>query len=286
MLGSAFLKRLSSDEDFELFAYGREELDIRDFNKCRDMIAHLSPDLVINCIAYTNVDAAENDKEEAMLVNAEAVGVLAELCAEVKAVLIHFSTDYVFDGSSQKSWNEDDATAPLNVYGESKLLGEKLIRERLDHYYIIRTSWLFGPNGKNFVDTMLKLAKEKDELAIVNDQFGSPTFTIDLIEAVLTQFIRPFVAGLEKHHPHDILSGTNVAEMLDFGIYHLSNSAFCSWFEFAEEILKDLDIELRPISSDQFARAAKRPTYSVLNNNKCKALRPWQEAVAAYLRTH
>ena len=184
-----------------------------------------------------------------------------------------FSTDYVFDGMNSAGYAEGDAVAPINVYGESKLAGEKLIEENMEKYYIVRTSWLFGLNGKNFVDTMLKFGaaaiQNGTEMKVVNDQIGSPTYTHDLVNAVIGQIVEP----LEDEKP------------FPFGIYHLTNSGVCSWYDFAKKIfeIKKMEVKVLPVTTAEFPRPAKRPNFSILLNSKMPAMRSWSEAVETYL---
>ncbi|MBI4234742.1 dTDP-4-dehydrorhamnose reductase [Candidatus Peregrinibacteria bacterium] len=279
MLGSMFSRLLQQNHDFEVFAFDRD-LDITDEDALDIEFARVRPDFVLNCAAYTNVDLAESTRELAFKINAKGPGFVAAKCKAYGAKLIHFSTDYVFDGSKAgDGYMEGDVHCPINVYGESKLEGEKAIAAEMSDFYIIRTSWLFGPGGKNFVDTMLELggevlSGERDSLRVVDDQVGSPTYTFDLAEAVLRGFLLPFLEG---------------GPQLDFGIYHLTNSGKCSWYEFAREIFrfKGMNVALKPISSEEFVRAAKRPKNSVLLSAKIDfGVRGWNVAVCEYLKKY
>lgn len=251
----------------EVFSCDKEECDITSTASIEKIFEKFKPDVVLNCAAYTAVDKAEQEKETAMAVNAEGTANLAKACAENDSILVHFSTDYVFNGS-KKSYDEDDARDPINIYGLSKAKGEEYIERILKDkkYYMIRTAWLYGPHGPNFVETMLKLAGEKDSLSVVNDQHGSPTLTCDLANAVL-QLIN---VGVNKY---------------PFGVYHLTNSGNCTWYEYTCKIFEysDIKIPVNPVTSRDFPRPAKRPAYSILNNNKCSALRPWEAALKYYL---
>jgi len=287
MLGSQFLKLLSGNKDFEMFAFDREQLDISDFQKLEATIHEISPDFVINCCAYTDVDTAEEESEVANKVNGEAVARLAISCSSENAKLIHFSTDYVFDGEDNSGYSEEDQPNPINEYGRSKLKGENAIMNNLSEYYIIRTSWLFGENGKNFVTTMLRLAQEKDSLAVVDDQIGAPTYTNDLVKAVMEFFLMPYLTEIEEHHKrfYDDQADSK-KDKLPFGIYHLTNSGSTSWFGFAKEIFKlsGHSISLKAVRSDKFVRPARRPKCSILRSSKLDAgMRPWQVALKAYL---
>jgi dTDP-4-dehydrorhamnose reductase len=271
MLGSQFLKTLSGIDGVEAFAFDKEDLDIADKTSLEAIFHRISPDFVLNCAAFTDVDGCEDQKDVAFKINGEALAVIAAVCKQENAALVHFSTDYVFDGSNADGYKENDPVSPINVYGESKLRGEELIAQNMDDYYIIRTSWLFGENGKNFVDTMVKLGKERDYADVVDDQIGSPTYTKDLCEMVIEHFLNPFLSEKEK---------------LPFGIYHLTNSGTTSWYGFAKKIfeLADLKVKVKPISSEAFLRPAKRPKCSILINTKIPyKLRPWEEALKVYL---
>ncbi len=226
-----------------------------DITNREEVIGEMTPEVVINAAAYTNVDGCENERELAFQVNGEAPGYIAEACSRIGATFVHFSTDYVFDGSKTE-YVESDATNPINAYGESKLLGEQEIVRHMDDYRIIRISWLFGMNGKNFVDTMLRLSGEMDVVNVVNNQFGKPTYTADL--ARKTQEI----IGLEP------------------GVYHITNDGVCLWYEFASAIIDNVV----PCSSNEFVRKAKRPEYSVLVNTKTALMRHWREALVEYLK--
>ncbi|MFH1720087.1 MAG: dTDP-4-dehydrorhamnose reductase [Patescibacteria group bacterium] len=260
MLGTALMSVFEN-----AVGYDKEELDITDRDMVLERVIEREPDLVINAAGYTNVDSAESNAELANMVNGEALYFISEACAEVSAPLVHFSTDYVFDGKNGDGYSEDSEPNPINEYGRSKLAGEKAILESLEHYYIVRTSWLFGPNGKNFVDAMLRLGAEKDKLQVVHDQVGNPTFTLDLARAV------------EKM----------IVEGKDYGIYHLTNSGSVSWYEFAKEIfeLKGMKVDVEAITSEEFLRPAVRPLCSILKNSKLPGLRPHKEALDEYLKS-
>jgi len=230
------------------------DLDITDEAAISAFIRELSPDLVINAAAYTDVDGCEDNRETAFEVNGNALEYIAKACSKVGAVLVHYSTDYIFDGSKE-AYVESDAPDPINVYGESKLLGEKNIMESMDDYRIIRTSWLFGVHGKNFVETMLRLSGEMDIVRVVNDQFGKPTYTADLARKTAE------IVGLAP------------------GIYHITNGGVCSWYEFAAAIIDNV----YPCSSEEFVRKANRPMYSVLVNTKTSPMRHWRDALKEYL---
>lgn len=254
--------------DYNLTLWDKDEIDITDEQQVDSKIKELNPNIIINCAAYTDVDGAETNQAIAMQINAEAVGFLAKVAKEINATILHISTDYIFDGTRKQGYTEDFAEfKPLNVYGESKLKGEELLKQYADNYYIIRTAWLYGKNGNNFVETMLKLGHEKDQLKVVNDQYGKPTFTIDLAQQI--RYI--------------------LDNKLPFGIYHITNetteSEGISWYEFAQEIFEqaEIEIDLQACSSDEFPRPAKRPPYSSLISTKLPQLRKWEDALEDYL---
>ncbi|MCP1662285.1 MAG: dTDP-4-dehydrorhamnose reductase [Methanocalculus sp. MSAO_Arc2] len=230
------------------------ELDITDEAAVMAEIRDLQPELVINAAGFTDVDGCEDQQEYALSVNGEGPGYIAAACKRAGARLIHYSTDYIFDGTSPE-YIESDTPNPINQYGTSKLLGEQRIASLTDDYLIIRTSWLFGKNGKNFVDTIRGLSKEMDSVRVVDDQIGKPTYTRDL-------------AWKTK----EILGSAP-------GIYHITNDGLCSWFGFASAFIDNAV----PCSSAEFPRKAKRPKYSVLTNTRTSPLRSWRDALNDYL---
>lgn len=230
-------------------AYRSKELNILDKDKIESVFNEENPEVVFHCAAYTAVDKAEDDKNQNWNVNVEGTKNIAEACKKHNALMIYISTDYVFDGKGTETYKETDTPNPQNEYGKAKLEGEKAVQTILDEHYIIRTSWVFGEYGNNFVSTMKRLADEKLELSIVSDQIGRPTWTKTLAE---------FMIHLTKVKP-------------EYGIYHLANDESCSWFEFAEEILKNKDILVRQILSEDYPQKATRPKHSVLNLSKAKA---------------
>lgn len=266
-LGHDLLKTLLPEHD--ITGVDIDEVDITDTDSVRGVIARTSPAAVINCAAYTNVDACETDSENAWAVNAAGAGNIARACSEAGAKLIHISTDYVFDGSKGEPYREDDPTSPLGEYGRGKLAGEELVREQLpqDHL-IVRTAWLFGATGRNFVKTMLNLGRERDQLAVVNDQTGSPTYTGHLAQALKA------LAETRLDQP---------------GIYHMTNSGSCTWYDFAAEIfhLAGIEVDLQPISSEEFGSPTPRPAYSVLANTRAPeiGLPPWRQGLIECLNT-
>ncbi|MCY7384285.1 MAG: dTDP-4-dehydrorhamnose reductase [Microcoleus sp. CAN_BIN18] len=245
----------------EAIAVDRTRLDLSQPESIRQAMADIQPDLVVNAGAYTAVDKAESEPELARAVNGIAPGILAEECEKLGASLIHFSTDYVFDGSKSSAYLETDSTNPLGIYGKSKLAGEEAIRQAGSRHIIIRTAWVYGNCGKgNFVKTMLRLGKEREEIRVVADQIGSPSWTADL--AAATAHIIPGI-GLE-----------------DFGTYHYTNSGVCSWYDFAIAIFEEaekLGFPLKvqrviPITTVEYPTPAKRPAFSVLSTVKISAL--------------
>jgi dTDP-4-dehydrorhamnose reductase len=227
------------------------DLDISNAKNCEIVFSKVNPNFCINAAAYTAVDKSETEPEKAYSINVDGVRNLAEACKTHKTVLLHISTDFVFDGRKNSPYSEDDIPNPTGVYGQTKLDGEKAIQAVFDNYYIIRTSWVYSQFGNNFMKTMLRLASERDSLSVVNDQFGTPTNAVDLADALI-QIIK---------------SEKNV-----FGIYNYSNEGQCSWYDFAKKIFEvnNITIALNPIPTSSFPTPAKRPAYSVLDKNKIK----------------
>lgn len=261
------LRHLLDEKGVKYVSTDAKEMDITDAQATMDYITNLKPTVIYHCAAYTAVDKAEDEgKELDEKINVDGTRNVALAAKEVGATLVYISTDYVFDGKLKDGEYAVDAPInPLNEYGRTKALGEKAVQEIMDDYYIIRTSWVFGKYGHNFVFTMQKLAETRDELTIVNDQFGRPTWTRTLAEFMY------FV----------------IDQKAPFGIYHLSNDNACSWYEFAKEILKDTDVKVLPVTSEQFPQKATRPQYSVMDLSKTKALGfkipTWQEALQGML---
>ncbi len=246
-----------------------EEMDITDAAAVERELKQDNLDAVIHCAAYTAVDAAEDNREICMRVNADGTRNIARVCKELGLKMMYISTDYVFDGKGERPWEPDDARSPLNVYGESKYQGELAVEENLNRYFIVRIAWVFGVNGKNFIKTMLKLAQSHKEINVVNDQTGSPTYTYDL--AVLL---------------------ADMVETEKYGRYHATNEGLCTWYEFAREIFKQAgaDVKVNPVSSEEFPAKAKRPCNSRmdksrLTQNGFALLPPWQDALKRYLET-
>lgn len=259
---------LTRQESFDVVGLSHAELDILDGRAVRSVIHRHEPNFVINCAAFTNVDACE-DNEVAFRVNAIGPGMLAEACKEVGAWTVQISTDYVFDGNSREPYTEADTPNPINAYGRAKFAGELAVEKgNPERFLIVRSAWLFGPRRKCFPATILQLAKEGKPIRVVADQVGSPTYTPELAGAILN------LLGFEPPK----------------GIYHLVNGGQATWFEFAEETLKAAGIEadVKPISTDEWQSPASRPSYSVLACEKVEAaglaqLRDWHDAVREYV---
>jgi dTDP-4-dehydrorhamnose reductase len=256
-------------KDQQPVALDREDLDITNQEQVTETILKLNPKLVINCAAFTNVDKAESERDVAENINGYAPGFIAAACKGIGATLVHFSTGQVFDGKSNSGYNEDDLAHPVNVYGRSKLLGEMEVRKNLDNFYIIRSVWLFGrtkSGKKSFIDIMTELAEKGDSISCVEDEFGTPTYDLDLAQAAR--------ALIETEKP--------------FGIYHLTNVGRTSRFDWAQEIfrIKKIDAKLSSVKAAEYpVRPAARPKYELLNNTKFIALRPWTEALEEFLNS-
>lgn len=245
-----------------------EEMDVTDAKTVDRVIKEAKADGVIHCAAYTAVDAAEDNEELCTKINADGTESIAKVCQELDLPLMYISTDYVFDGEGERPWEPEDPCHPLNVYGQSKYLGEQAVQKYLDKYYIERIAWVFGVSGNNFIKAMLNKAKTTNRVTVVSDQVGSPTYTRDL--AVL------LVDMMEKDR---------------YGIYHATNEGICTWYEFAKEIFVQagIDMEVVPISADEYPAKAKRPHNSRMEKNKLdtagfRRLPTWQDALKRYLK--
>jgi dTDP-4-dehydrorhamnose reductase len=251
----------------DVLACARADLDITDADATRTALAVARPRAVVNCAAYTDVDGAEEDWRGAEAVNAQGAHNVAAAAAQIGAFVVQVSTDYVFDGSKREPWLESDPVAPLGVYGETKLAGEQAVAAANPAHAIVRTAWLFGAGGRNFVDTMLALGAQRDEVSVVTDQVGCPTWTGHLAGALVEVAERPD----------------------ETGIHHIAGSGACSWNELALEVFERAGIDCRvlPATSEQFVRPARRPAYSVLGTERRDplVLAPWQDGLAAYLAT-
>lgn len=245
----------------------RQDFPLTDAEAMRKRILDYMPDVVVHCAAYTAVDKAEDEPEAAMAVNGEATRCIAELCREIDAKLIYISTDYVFPGTGEAFYEPDAPKAPQNAYGKSKLAGEEYVREIMEKYFIVRISWVFGINGKNFIRTMLQLSDTHDELRVVDDQVGSPTYTVDLAKLLVE------MAGTEK-----------------YGVYHATNEGICSWAELAAETFRQVGRKTKviPVASTEYPTKAVRPKNSrmskqCLEDAGFNRLPNWKDAVGRYL---
>ena len=244
-----------------------EEMDITDAKSVEKVIRGEAPDAVIHCAAFTAVDAAEENEELCRKVNAEGPRNIAKVCRELDIKMLQVSTDYVFEGTGGRPWEPEDECCPKTVYGKTKYEGELAVKELLDKYFIVRIAWVFGINGKNFVKTMLNLAKSRDTIKVVNDQFGSPTYTYDLAKLLADMVMT------EK-----------------YGIYHATNEGSCSWYEFACAIFKEAGVEVNvvPVSSEEYGAKADRPANSRMSKEKLtekgfERLPAWEDALHRYV---
>ncbi|MCE0561127.1 dTDP-4-dehydrorhamnose reductase [Limosilactobacillus fermentum] len=264
-LGSE-LRNLLDERNVAYDAFDSHGLDITDEETVMKKVEELQPKVIYHCAAYTAVDNAEDQYKAAnWQVNETGTQNIAQAAKKVGALLVYVSTDYVFDGTNPGEYKEDDPTNPKNEYGKAKLAGEEIVKQTLDNYYIVRTSWVFGKYGRNFVYTMLRLAKDHDRLTVVNDQFGRPTWT-----RTLAEFVTYLV---DNKSPYET--------------YQLSNDDSCSWYEFAKEILADKDVEVAPVTSKEYPQKAYRPRHSIMSLEKAKAtgyeIPTWQEALKEFM---
>lgn len=266
MLGSDLMMVLGRNHEISGVDLG--EFDITSADDCIRVVGEFLPDVIVNAAAYTDVDGCESERELCFAVNAEGIRNIALACKGSKTKIVHYSTDYVFDGTKGEPYREDDPCRPINAYGASKRAGEEILAEMAENHLLIRTAWLYGRQGKNFVKAILAKARDEGYLRVVDDQLGSPTYSLDLAEA------------------------TKVLIELDCrGTYHVTNRGVCNWFQFARKILEFSQISgvtVEPIQSRELDRKAKRPAYSVLSNRKFmetaqKTMRPWQVALNDYL---
>ncbi|WP_445505436.1 dTDP-4-dehydrorhamnose reductase [Niallia sp. 03091] len=254
--------------NLQMIGTGSGELDIRDEKQVKEYVQILRPDVIIHCAAYTAVDNAEDDKETCWDVNVNGTKYLAEAAQDLDAKFIYISTDYVFNGEGNTPFVETDKAAPVGYYGLTKFEGEQIVQSILDKYYIVRISWVFGINGNNFIKTMLRIAETRNELSVVGDQFGSPTYTYDLARLLID------MALADK-----------------YGVYHASNEGFCNWAEFAKEIFKvaENSVIVNSITSEQYPTKAVRPKNSRMSKQKLvekgfKPLPNWQDALIRYVQ--
>ena len=267
MLGTDLADRLGREHDCTGVDIG--DFDITDRDAVFKYVRDFKPEMLIHPAAFTDVDGCETQSERAYLINARGTENLAAVCGELSVPILYFSTDYVFDGEKGSPYSEDDEPNPRSVYGKTKLEGENFIKRRTEKYFIVRIQSLYGKNGKNFVSTILRAAREKGALTVVNDQWSSPTYTKDVCGAV-----------------------SELIKTIDYGTYHITNSGITTWYEFTEEILKQAGLTgvvLTPCAAEDYPRPAKRPRYSPLHNGRWAAagrepLRPYTEALSDYLR--
>ncbi|MCF8332021.1 MAG: dTDP-4-dehydrorhamnose reductase [Bacteroidales bacterium] len=252
-LGTALQTISKNKNDFDYIFIDKEDVNLSNLEAVAEVIRKIQPDILVNCAGYTAVDQAEDEPELAELLNGEVVGLMAALSMELNFLFIHISTDYVFDGKAHQPYEEDNIFNAPSKYGKSKISGEENILIEAARAVIIRTSWLYSPWGKNFVKTMLKLSKQKNELGVVYDQIGTPTYAIDLANAIMTV--------IENSH-----------KIKDISIYHYSNEGAISWYDFAKAIMEiaKIDCHIKPIQTHEFPTKAPRPFYSVLNKSRIK----------------
>ena len=248
-----------------------QELDITNFESCHTVFAKYKPQFCINTAAYTAVDKAESEAEKAHLINVIGPENLAKVCKEYNTILLHISTDFIFDGTSTQPYLETDIPNPKSVYGQTKLDGELAVKKNWEKHFIIRTSWVYSQFANNFMKTMLRLGAERDSLSVVNDQIGTPTNAVDLAEALVQ-----IVVFVSQHPTHKVS-----------GIYNFSNEGSCSWFDFAKKIFENntINIDLQPIPTSSYPTPAQRPKYSVLDKTKIKlvfgiAIKGWEESLS------
>jgi dTDP-4-dehydrorhamnose reductase len=266
MLGHDLVDVLSKEN--EIYTTTIDTLDITDINKTIKTVKANNPDVLIHAAAFTDVDGSESNPDLAYKVNAIGTRNVAVACQEADCAMVYICTDYVFDGTKNSPYYEYDQTNPLGVYGKTKHTGEVYIRDLLNKFYIVRTSWLYGYHGPNFVKTMLNLAKTTNEISVVNDQLGSPTYTVDLAKAIALLIIKP-----------------------SYGIYHITNSEYCSWYDFAKEIFKqaEIEVDLKPVTTEEYPRPAPRPKFSVLENYNWRMeghpkIQSYKEALTDYMK--
>ncbi len=261
------ISREGQRRGYLVFSFGKDKLDVTDRKALKDAVSSIKPHLVINCAAYTNVDGAEEEKERAFLVNAEAVKSLSELSEKYGFFLIHYSTDYVFDGEKKSPYREEDPPNPINYYGYTKLKGEEFLRGASCNYLLFRVSWVFGEGRRNFISKLLSWAKKNETLRVVDDQISSPSYAKDLARAT--------------YHAYE--NGL-------LGLFHMCNRGFCSRFQWARFVLEKVGWkgDLLPAKSDDFPTPARRPSFSALSTEKISSmgiiLPPWEDAVERFLQ--
>lgn len=251
----------------EMFGTDVDNMDITDAGQVKRVIEEYKPDAVIHCAAYTAVDAAEDNQELCRKINVDGTRNIAEVCKDMDIPMMYFSTDYIFDGQGENFWKEDDPKKPLNVYGQTKYEGELAVQELVEKYFILRISWVFGVNGNNFIKTMLRVGPQRGEVGVVADQIGSPTYTYDLAKLII-----------------------DMIQTDKYGAYHVTNEGICSWYEFACEIFKqaNLDVKVNPLTTAEYPAKAVRPFNSRMSKDKLinagfEMLPDWQDALKRYL---
>jgi dTDP-4-dehydrorhamnose reductase len=266
-LGYDVVKKLK-ELNIEHIGVDKEDFDLTNKKETKEFILNYEPDVIVHCAAYTDVDQAEIERKLCFKVNVDGTRYVAEATKKLDAKMLYISTDYVFDGQGEEPFKVTDQPNPINYYGETKYQGEQEVQKLLDKYFIVRTSWVFGEHGDNFVKTMLKLGKEKDEISVVADQYGSPTYTGDLAKLIVAMI------RTDK-----------------YGVYHVTNEGFCSWYEFAKEIFKvsDIDVNVKAVSSDEFETKAARPKNSRLSKNSLidtnfNLLNKWDKTLKQFLK--
>jgi dTDP-4-dehydrorhamnose reductase len=270
------LKEITPSGGFKFYFTTKSELDITDKEQVKRIFKQVSFDYCLNFAAYTDVNLAEKEEKKCFKVNAKAVGYLAKACKKHNCILIHISTDYVFDGSKKKPYKETDLPNPLNIYGKSKLAGEQIIQQYLKKYLIIRTSWMYSAYNNNFVKTILNLSKKQNEIRLINDQTGTPTFAFDLIAFILFA-IRKIEDKEKKKY---------------FGLFHFSNKGKTTWYDFGRKIVELLgnEVKIIPIKTREYPSPAKRPEYSVLSKKKLQKtfdykVQNWKNALQDFFST-
>jgi dTDP-4-dehydrorhamnose reductase len=266
-LGKELVEYFSNKNDFEVIGYGRQELDITNQDQVDKLFLKIKPNIVIHTAAYTKVDLAESDADQAYLVNSIGTRNVAVAAEIIGSKLVYISTDYVFDGTSGEPYNEFMLTSPIGVYGKSKLAGEQFVRDFHSKFFIVRTSWVFGKHGNNFVKTMINLGREKEKLSVVNDQNGCPTYTFDLAVCLY-----------------------ELVKTSKYGVYHVSNSGSCTWYEFAKAIFEEakIKVELIPCTTKEFPRPAPRPINSVFDHmalklNNFTPMKHWKDSLSEFM---
>lgn len=267
-LGYDVIRRLN-ENGVDNLGIDIQECDITDKDQVTKTLSDYNPNVVVHCAAYTAVDKAEDERELCQKINVVGTQNIADACKQINAKMVYISTDYVFDGEGESPFKETDRPNPINYYGQTKYEGEIAVQNTLDKYFIVRISWVFGVNGNNFVKTMLNLGKERDEISVVADQIGSPTYTYDLAKVIV-----------------------DIIQTEEYGIYHVTNKGYCSWYEFACEIFKlaGVSVMVNPIRTEEYPTRAKRPKNSrmICSSSTCdyyqkQHMRKWEDAVKDFL---